>query len=375
VTWDGPAAAAEVAARLERWGAVDALAASPLVRDHLVGQNPGWTALMRRAVEVARFGDCSMLVTGETGTGKELLARLIHTLDARDGKGELIVLDCTTVVPTLSGSEFFGHERGAFTGAVAARDGAFGMANGGTLFLDEIGELSVGLQSELLRVIQEGAYKRVGSDAWRRTSFRLICATNRDLLAAQEGGMFRRDLYYRLATWSCRMPALRERPDDIPLLARHFLAEIRRGVDLEFDDAVMEMLVDRDYPGNVRDLRQLIARIGQRHVGSGRITVGDVPPEDRPPVSQAVAVGWPGEDLERAIRPAVDRGVSLKQIGALAADAAVRIALASEGGNVRRAARRLSVTERALQLRRAKDRARSTGPSALIVVPDADAAG
>src|SRR4029450_9990071 len=125
------------------------------------------------------------------------------------------------VVLSLSGSEFFGHEKGAFTGAVAAREGAFAMADGGTLFLDEVGELPPPLQAELLRVIQEGMYKRVGSNVWRRTNFRLLCATNRSLLDPSTEGLFRRDLYHRIAAWTCHLPSLRERADDIPILARH----------------------------------------------------------------------------------------------------------------------------------------------------------
>lgn len=373
LTWgDARETPAQVSVRLERWAAVDEVVSSPLVRDHLVGETSTWKALLRRAVEVARFGDASMLITGETGTGKELLARLVHTLDARSDKRDLVVLDCTTVVPTLSGSEFFGHERGAFTGAVASRDGAFALADRGTLFLDEVGELSLGLQSELLRVIQEGTYKRVGSDTWRRTDFRLICATNRDLLEAQEAGTFRRDLYFRLAAWSGRMPPLRERREDIQVLARHFLAQVRPdGDDLELDGFVMQLFMDREYPGNVRDLRQLIARIAQRHVGSGPITAGDVPPEDRP-VSVAAPGGWPDEELERAIRHAVELGIPLREIGAGAADAAVQIALTREGGSVRRAARRLGVSERALQLRRARgrDHTRVRDGAPLVVLPE-----
>src|SRR5262249_683962 len=148
---------------------------------------------------------------GESGTGKELIARLIHDLDSRPGKPPLVVVDCTTIVPGLSGSEFFGHERGAFTGAINTRDGAFALANGGTLFLDEIGELPQPMQAELLRVIQERKYKRVGSNAWQHTDFRLVSATNMDLESGVAKGAFRGDLYYRIAGWVCRTPPLRER--------------------------------------------------------------------------------------------------------------------------------------------------------------------
>ena len=152
-----------VAARLERWAEIERIMLSDTVRDTLIGDSPSWIAVLRQVVEVAAFTQTSVLLTGESGTGKELVARLIHGLDHRPDKGPFVVLDCTTVVPTLSGSEFFGHERGAFTGAVAARDGAFARANGGTLFLDEVGELPLTLQAELLRVIQEGSTS--GSEA------------------------------------------------------------------------------------------------------------------------------------------------------------------------------------------------------------------
>src|SRR5437763_9151048 len=132
-------------------------------------------------MEAAFFTDAPVLSTGETGTGKELIARLVHSLDARSKKRDLVVVDCTTIVPTLSGSEFFGHERGAFTGAVSTREGAFALADGGTLFLDEVGELPLTLQPRLLRVLQEHTYKRVGGNLWQEAKFRLVCATNRNL--------------------------------------------------------------------------------------------------------------------------------------------------------------------------------------------------
>jgi transcriptional regulator with GAF, ATPase, and Fis domain len=223
------------------------------------------------------------LITGESGTGKELIARLIHTLDPRQNKRDLVVLDGASVVPELSGSEFFGHERGAFTGAVATREGAFALADGGTLFLDEAGELPMTLQAELLRVMQEGSYKRVGSNNWQRTDFRLVSATNRDLLAEEMRGCFRRDFYYRIAGWVCHLSPLRERPEDILPLARRFMEKLRPGESYEFDDAAREYLLTRKYPGNVRDLRQLVTRIFYRHVGPGPITVGDIAPRRATP--------------------------------------------------------------------------------------------
>ena len=139
------------------------------------------------------------------------------------------MLDCSTLVPSLSGSEFFGHERGAFTGAVDARDGAFALAAGGTLFVDEIGELPPELQTQLLRAVQEHTYKRVGGNVWRQTDFRLVCATNRDLQADVAAGRFRQDLYYRIAGVCCHLPPLRDRLDDVPVLTEYFLRELSPG--------------------------------------------------------------------------------------------------------------------------------------------------
>jgi transcriptional regulator with GAF, ATPase, and Fis domain len=325
------------------------------VQNLLVGRSSAWTRVVRQVVEIARFTDASVLVTGESGTGKELVARMIHDLDSRPRKGELVVVDCTTVVPTLSGSEFFGHEKGAFTGAVTTRDGAFALADGGTLFLDEIGDLPLQLQGELLRVVQEGMYKRVGSNAWRRTSFRLLCATNRNLLEESAAGRFRRDLYYRIAAWKCHLPSLRERSEDIPLLTQHFLAQSRPGATVSLvDDAVGELLLTREYPGNVRELKQLVSRIGSRHEGPGPISVGDVPAEERPrPDWQGGP--WHDERLELCIREAIAHGVTLRELIRVVGETAIRVATVDEG-TLRGAARRLGVTDRALQLRKAASR-------------------
>jgi transcriptional regulator with GAF, ATPase, and Fis domain len=350
--WSAQHAAQAAAARLERWRAVDELVGSPLVQSNLVGRSTAWRSVVREVIEVARFTDSSVLVTGESGTGKELVARAIHRLDPRPAKGDLVVLDCTTVVPALSGSEFFGHERGAFTGAVAARPGAFELADGGTLFLDEVGELPLPLQAELMRVVQEGTYKRVGGNAWRRTTFRLVCATNRDLVAEGGRGAFRRDFYYRIAAWRCHLPSLRERPEDVIPLAEHFLAERFGRAAPPLDPAVKALLVAREYPGNVRDLRHLSARIAARHVGPGPITIGDVPEEEWPlgPRSRA---DWRDGGFEAGIRRALATGATLREISAAAKDTAVALAVDDESGNLRRAASRLGVSQRALQLRRA----------------------
>lgn len=359
---DAPDWPPRVAARVQRWWHVEELASSSEVRSELVGNSRRWRAALRDAIEAACFTDAPVVLTGETGTGKELIARLIHSLDARPRKGELILVDCTTIVPTLSGSEFFGHERGAFTGATGARDGAFALADRGTLFLDEVGELPLVLQSELLRVVQEGAYKRVGGNEWRTTSFRLVCATNRDLFTEAAAGRFRHDLLYRLAGSTLHLPSLRERRDDILVLARHFLGRFGAGVAADFDQDVESFLVTRDYPGNVRELRQLMTRIAYRHVGPGPITVGDVPQDER--VGEPPGIATAGDGLEEGIRDAIARGMTLREISAAAGDLAIRVALAEEDGNLQRAARRLGVTPRALQLRRAAGRLAAASPRA-----------
>ena len=354
IAWDqSPSVAEEIAARLDRWTAIDRLLDSPLVRTNLIGNGSVWRAVLRQVIEVAHFTDAPVLILGETGTGKELIARLIHALDSRPKKSDLVVLDCTTVVPELAGSEFFGHERGAFTGAAGPREGAFGLADGGTLFLDEIGDLQPALQAQLLRAVQERMYKPVGGNAWRSTRFRLVCATHRRLADEVRSGAFRADLYYRIGGVVCRVPALRERPEDILLLFRHFVAQ-SSGLDAlpDIAEPVRQMLLERPYPGNVRELQQLARRAASRHVGTGPITTGDIPDDERPGAATAVRHE---ASLELAIRRELERGAGLKAISRAAAAAAIRVALGDANGNLQLAARRLGVTDRALQMRRASD--------------------
>jgi transcriptional regulator with GAF, ATPase, and Fis domain len=357
VAWtDDDDTAAHVAARLERWAQIDTLVETAIAERELVGSSAAWIACLRQIVELAVFSDGPVLLLGESGTGKELLARLVHSLDSRPGRGDLVTLDCTTVVPELSGSEFFGHERGAFTGAVGTRDGAFALADRGTLFLDEVGELPLTLQAQLLRAVQERTYKRVGSNVWQHTNFRLICATHRDLREDVAAGRFRADFFHRIASRICHLPPLRSRREDILPLARHFLeALLPEATPIRFQRAVASLLVNREYSGNVRELRQLVGRIGDRHVGPGPITPGDVPEEERPACPERALPESPEEiSFDGVVMTALQRGVGLREIGRSATDAAIRLAIASEGGNLQRAAKRLGVTDRALQLRRAQ---------------------
>ena len=292
-----PEVAPEIKIRFERWREIDERVAHPSVSQKMVGISRAWLACLRQIVEATSFTQEPVLLTGETGTGKELAANLIYSLDDRRRRYEFVVLDCTTIVPDLSGSELFGHERGAFTGAISARDGAFALADRGVLFLDEVGELPLNLQVQLLRALQERTYKRVGSNVWHNTDFRLVCATNRDLLAEVEGGSFRRDLYYRLASWKIHLPSLSERKEDILPLVHHYLNEGNSDRRKYFLDPPVEAyLLNWEYPGNVRDLKNLTLRLKARSAGRTRITLGDIPLEDREtgqlhPVSKALSGG------------------------------------------------------------------------------------
>jgi transcriptional regulator with GAF, ATPase, and Fis domain len=360
--------------RLSRWAAVAELVESDLVRQELVGSSPCWLGALTSLVEAARFSSSALLITGESGTGKELAARLVHHLDPRVVRGRLVVVDCTTVVPGLSGSEFFGHEKGAFTGAHAVREGAFAAAHGGTLFLDEVGELPLPLQAELLRVVQEGSYKRVGGNDWLHTAFRLVCATNRDLRTEVQQGRFRADLYYRMAAAAVTLPPLRDRSEDVLPLFHHFVRVVL-GDDLEVDPEVADLLQCRPYPGNVRDLRQLVMRVLTRHVGVGPISVGDVPEDERPraraldvgspegpadrpgepaerpgpPPQPAPELSWDESEVDALVRAALDRGVRFDAIRTAVTRSARRVALQRADGNQKRAAEMLGVTARALQ--------------------------
>jgi transcriptional regulator with GAF, ATPase, and Fis domain len=359
VAWDDAEhTAASIVGRVERWARIDGVLASDLVRRNLIGHSRAWRRFLEDIVEAALFSTAPVVISGETGTGKELGARLIHSL--RPGrKKELVVVDCSTIVPDLAGSELFGHERGAFTGADRSREGAFELADGGTLFLDEVGELPGPLQAQLLRAVQERTYKRVGGNAWKTVDFRLVCATNRDLPGEVEAGRFRRDLYYRLAGVVCHAPPLGQRTEDIVALACHFFTQLIPGQPTEISAPVRAHLVARDYPGNVRDLRRLVEAMARRHVGPGPVTVGAVPEQERPRGNAARAVPGAFQGLDAYVRHALDSGLSLKEIERAARDAAMRLVLQS--ASVIHAARALGVCERTVQHWKNGRRSRSAG--------------
>jgi len=227
----------------------------------IVGKTPRIRQIFE-LVEMIRETDSTVLLTGESGTGKGLFARAIHDLSPRR-EGPFVKVNCAALSETLLESEMFGHVKGAFTGAIADKTGRFEAAQGGTIFLDEIGEISPGLQVKLLRVLQDKEFERVGSSRTQRTDARVIAATNRELKAAMREGRFREDLYYRLNVIPIVVPPLRERKEDIPLLAGHILKKLkRRGLDRvrAVAPGAMRCLIDYDWPGNIRELENVLER-------------------------------------------------------------------------------------------------------------------
>jgi formate hydrogenlyase transcriptional activator len=215
-----------------------------------------------RQVEIAAPADTTVLIQGETGTGKELIARALHTLSARKER-TFVKLNCAAIPGGLLESELFGHEKGAFTGAVAQKVGRFELADGGTLFLDEIGEIPLDLQPKLLRVLQEQEFERLGGTRTLRVNVRLIAATNRDLAKMVAAGEFRSDLYYRLNVFPLNLPPLRQRPEDIPPLVRYFVAQHARRLNRTIESIpaeAMTALTRYPWPGNVRELENFIER-------------------------------------------------------------------------------------------------------------------
>ena len=229
--------------------------------EEIIGTSPAIRRVLEAAETVAATS-ANVVVVGETGTGKELISRAVHNLSARRDKA-LIKVNCASIPRELFESEFFGHVKGAFTGALRHRTGRFELADGGTLFLDEVGEIPLEMQSKLLRVLQEGQFERVGDERTRQVDVRIIAATNRDLKREAEKGRFRQDLYYRLNVFPIGVPPLRERQQDVPLLAAHFLKQAARELGrpgVRLTQASARQLQGYDWPGNVRELRNVIER-------------------------------------------------------------------------------------------------------------------
>lgn len=228
----------------------------------IIGNSP----LLNRAIDIARQvapTDISVLITGESGSGKEVFSHIIHSLSPRK-HGPFIAVNCGAIPEGTIDSELFGHEKGSFTGASDARKGYFEVVDGGTIFLDEVAELPLGTQARLLRVLETGEYIRVGSSKVQKTNVRVIAATNKDVFDAVMAGKFREDLYYRLNTVPLKVPALRERKDDINLLFRKFIADFTdkyRSPSVQLDESAQKMLMDYSWPGNVRQLKNIAEQI------------------------------------------------------------------------------------------------------------------
>ena len=243
----------------------------------MVGETAAIQAVRRQVAKVAPT-EATVLVTGENGTGKELVAQAIHR-QSRRAEARFVQINCAAIPEELIESELFGHERGAFTGASARREGKFELADGGTLLLDEIGDMSLNVQSKVLRVLETGSFERVGGSKTLSVDARILAATNQDLEESVAAGSFRQDLFFRLNVIPIRVPSLRERLDDIPLLVAHFMrlyCEREDSPPVEIDADVLDLLRRHDWPGNVRELRNTLERMVILCDGN-RLTAADVP--------------------------------------------------------------------------------------------------
>ncbi len=304
----------------------------------IIGDSPALREVVDIACRVARGGEVtSLLIEGETGVGKELFARLVGSARPAD---RYVAVNCGGITRELIGSELFGHVAGAFTGASReGKPGVFELAHGGVLTLDEIGELPLDIQPFLLRVLEDRVVQRIGDSKPRPVDVRLVASTNRDLRAEVDAGRFRRDLYYRIGAVSIRIPPLRERGDDAMLLLEHFNAMIadRAGREpLSFAPAVLDALRAYDWPGNARELKNLVERLHML-VRGGRVDLGDLPRLDGPADGARPSVAPAPADQPPAIRPATS---SLEE----AELAALRGALDAEQGNLTRVAQRLGIS-------------------------------
>jgi len=313
----------------------------------LIGRSEPFQAMLQAVARVAP-SEAAVLLLGESGTGKELVAHAVHEASPRASR-PIVAVDCASLPETLFESELFGHEKGAFTGAHAARPGLVEAASGGTLFLDEVGDIPLPMQVKLLRLLESGTYRRVGSTEPRRADVRVVSATHRDLGALIGEGRFREDLYYRLSTFPIRLPPLRERPTDVPLLAASLLARIAPRRRLALAPAAIARLAAQPFPGNVRELRNVLERAAL--LSDGALIGAES-------VDRALAVGTlhvpaAGAGTASPGAPAAARSLRAAELDAL------RAALASHHGTREDLARMLGVSVRTLYR---KLRELETGP-------------
>jgi DNA-binding NtrC family response regulator len=305
----------------------------------LIGESPALRAVIELVERVAG-SNSTVLITGESGTGKEVVARLLHGSSPRVG-APFVAVNCGAIPDTLIESELFGHVKGAFTGANESRPGKFVHADGGTLFLDEIGELPLGLQVKLLRALQEREITPVGDSRARTVDVRIIAATNRDIEAMVREGRFRPDLFYRLDVLPIRLPALRERPEDIPLLARHFLESVNRrmGREVSIGEDVLTVMKLYGWPGNVREMENLFERLVVLN-RSGTVQLDDLPARLRSGTATAEVTAAANE----LARGAIDLPATLAAIETSLIEQALRQA----NGNKTRAAEMLGLSRTTL---------------------------
>lgn len=316
----------------------------------MIGKNKQMQLLFTMIEKVAPT-PASVLITGESGTGKELVARAIHNYSPRD-KEPFISVNCAALPESLLESELFGHEKGAFTGAIALRKGRFELADRGTLFLDEIGEMALSLQAKLLRILQEKTFQRVGGAQEQKVDVRIVAATNKDLKAEVEAGRFREDLYYRLNVLHLHLPPLRERLDDIPLLAEHFVSKFARQLnqpELKISPTTLRFLTTLPWEGNIRELENTIERASILCVNN------TIFPEDVQPDGSSAKVAAP---LSQSFNPddLVPPGTALPDMLDAIEEKALRNALIKADFVQTKAAEALGITKSLLQYKMKKFR-------------------
>lgn len=320
---------------VEKMATLRAAQGQPAARG-LIGRAPAFQHMLALVARVAP-SQAAVLLLGESGTGKELVARAVHATSPRAQRA-LVAVDCASLPENLFESELFGHERGAFTGANTARAGLVEAASGGTLFLDEVGDIPLAMQVKLLRLLETGTYRRVGSTELRHADIRVVAATHRDLERMVAEGRFREDLYYRLSIFPIHLPALRERREDIPLLAAALLQRVAPGRRLTLAPQALKLLQAQDYPGNVRELRNLLERASLLCDGQTLQAAH---------IQQALMSGRRPPDARRHAPPAA--GIASRP-GALQemAQSALQQLVATHHGSRAELAARLGISERSL---------------------------
>ncbi|MBP2674225.1 MAG: two component, sigma54 specific, transcriptional regulator, Fis family [Deltaproteobacteria bacterium] len=308
------------------------------VEREIVSVSAAMRSLLDMADRVART-EATVLISGESGTGKEMVARRIHARSNR-AEGPFVEVNCAAIPAELLESELFGHVRGAFTGAVRDRAGRFRQASGGTLFLDEVAEIPMALQGKILRALQEKAVDAVGADASAPVDARILAATNRDLPERIRAGAFREDLYYRLNVVEIHVSPLRDRPEDIPPMARRFVSEFAAGREISIPPAVLEELSRRTWPGNVRELRNACERLVVLCRGD-EVSLEDLPPAQRPSGDRA------SDDATGSFPPLPAEGLSLVDLERRVIEQALRL----KGGNITQAAAFLRIPRHVLVYR------------------------